>query len=60
MAETTYIATEDIYVAAGVAAFRKGNVVPAAVVENLGIKDKVASATTKAAQAAVKAAPPAS
>ena len=51
---TTYIATEDIYVARGVRAFSAGQAVPASVVENLGIQDKVASDRTKAAKAAAK------
>lgn len=50
---TTLIATQDIFVARGVRAFRKGDVVPPSVVENLGIRDKVASRKTKAAQTAV-------
>jgi hypothetical protein len=52
------IATQDIYVAAGICAFRKGAVVPASALENIpGAKDKVASERTKAAQAALKDAP---
>jgi hypothetical protein len=53
---TTYIATEDIFVARGVRAFSQGDVVPASVVENLDIKDKVASDRTKAAASAKDAA----
>lgn len=52
MTDTTKIATEDIQVAPGVYAFRKGDVVPASVVDSLGIKDKVDSESTKAATAA--------
>ncbi len=54
MADTTYIATADIYAARGVLAFRKGDVVPASAIENLGAQDKVASDRTKAAQAVVR------
>lgn len=53
MTATTYIATEDIYVARGVRAFSKGDTVPASVVDNLGVQDKVASARTNAAKDAV-------
>jgi hypothetical protein len=57
---TAYIATEDIYVARGVRAFSTGDTVPASVVENLGVQEKVSSSRTNAAKdAAAKAAPPA-
>jgi hypothetical protein len=56
MADTTYIATQDIYAAPGVLAFTKGTVVPVSVVENLKAHDKVASDRTKAAAEAVKVA----
>lgn len=49
----TYRATVDIFVAPGVRAFRPGEVVPAEVIENLGIQTKVAKEGTKAAQAAL-------
>lgn len=49
---TNYIATEDIFVGPHVRAFRKGDVVPESVIENLGVQDKVASERTKAATAA--------
>ena len=54
MAETTYIATENIFAAPGVLAFTKGTVVPVSVVENLKVHDKVASTRTKAAAEAVQ------
>lgn len=54
MTNTTYIATEDIYLTRGVLAYVKGDVVPASAVENLGVQDQVASAATKAAKEAVK------
>jgi hypothetical protein len=54
MSDTRHIATADIYAAPGVLAYRKGQVVPASAVENLGAKDKVASERTKAAATAVK------
>ena len=50
----THIATQDIYAARGVLAFRRGDVVPDSAVENLGAQDKVASERTKAAQAVVR------
>lgn len=52
MAETVYIATQDIYVGAGVAAHRKGDVVPAENVAANGWGDSVAGPDTKAAKAA--------
>jgi hypothetical protein len=55
MADTTYIATADIYAAPGVKAFSKGSVVPASAVANLGAEDKVAGSRSKAAAEAVKA-----
>lgn len=54
MADTTHIATEDIWAAPGVLAFTKGQVVPASAIENLNARDKVASSRTKAAGTAVK------
>lgn len=56
MADTTRIATQDIYAAPGVLAFTRGSVVPASVVENLKAHDLVASPRTKAATEAVQAA----
>lgn len=53
MAETNYIATQDIYVSRGVCAHRKGDTVPAANVETNGWADKVARPSTKAAKDAV-------
>lgn len=46
-----YRATVDIFVAPGVRAFRPGEIVPASVIENLGIQSKVAKQGTKAAAA---------
>jgi hypothetical protein len=53
---TTYIAIQDIYVARGVRAFSKGEVVPTSVVENLSLQSKVASQRTDAAKDAVQGA----
>ena len=50
----TYVATEDILVAPYVAAFRKGDVVPADTVKYAGLEAKTARLGTKAAEAAVK------
>lgn len=50
MADTVYIATDNIEAAPGVLAFAKGSVVPASAVENLKAQDKVASDRTKAAR----------
>lgn len=50
----TYIAIEDIYVARGVLAYAKGNVVPDSAVANLDAKDLVRSEGTKAAKEAVQ------
>lgn len=54
MSSTTYVATEDIFAAPGVRAFRKGDVVPSDIAALPEVKDKVASSSTKAAQEAVK------
>ena len=54
MADTVYIATQNIEAAPGVLAFTKGQVVPASAVENLKAYDKVASERTKAAKAAIQ------
>ncbi len=54
MADTTYIATDDIYAAPGVLAYTKGSVVPVSAVENLKVHELVASDRTKAAAEAVK------
>lgn len=54
MADTRYIATENIYAAAGVLAYNKGSIVPPSAVENLNAQDKVASDRTKAAKVAVE------
>lgn len=45
-----YVATEDLFVARGVRAHNKGDVVPAANVKANGWEDKVARPTTKAAK----------
>lgn len=55
MADTTYIATDDIYAAPGVLAFTKGSVVPVSAVENLKAHELVASDRTKTAAEAIKA-----
>lgn len=53
-----YVATENIYAAPHVLAYRKGDAVSASAVEALGAIDKVASDRTKAAHEAVKDAAP--
>lgn len=56
MAETPYIATQDIAIAPGVFAHRVGEVVPAENVKANGWESLVARAGTKAADKAVDAA----
>ncbi|MBP2323355.1 hypothetical protein JOF56_003740 [Kibdelosporangium banguiense] len=56
MSDTRHIATQDIYAAPGVLAYRKGSEVPASAVENLDCKDKVATEHPKAQSAAKGAA----
>ncbi len=50
---TRKIATQDIYAAPGVLAFRVGDPVPESVIENLQAQDKVANETTKTAREAL-------
>ncbi len=50
----TVRATQDIYAAPGVLAYRKGDIVPDSAVTNLGVQDKVAGEKTKAVAEAVK------
>lgn len=57
MADTVYIATQDIYAAPGVLAYTKGSVVPGSAVENLKAQESVASNRTKAAREAIEATP---
>ncbi|WP_394620948.1 hypothetical protein JNUCC0626_18195 [Lentzea sp. JNUCC 0626] len=54
MSATRYIATQDIYAAPFVRAYRKGDEVPASAVETLACQDKVASERGKATATTAK------